>query len=749
MTSYAQRIFLSSVILLSGICTPIVSVSAQGGGELRLAASALPRGQFAPSNAQTEDGRLIPAEQFFPAARCASCHQDTHAAWSESLHRNAGREPFYTESVDLLRQTRGNEATQHCEACHAPVALLSGALRSGSNAPPRALVEEGVTCTVCHSITTTSLEGTGSYTIRRPALLARADGTPVAGDVSDKEIMADLAGHRRAVMRPLLREPEFCAACHKSVAPPALNGYKMLRGFSVYDEWQQSGASREAALPFYRRETRASCNSCHMQAEESAHDMAAKEGVLASHRWLGANTATPLFYGARKQVERTTEFLRDKVLNVDIFSLTRAATGEVFAPLDAKADNHLTLRAGEEVSVEVVVANRKAAHSFPPELRDMYEPWVEFEALDAAGRTIFHSGFIKPDQTLDESAHVYKALLLDESGRVVTRHQMWATRVKAYDNAVASGRTDIARYRFRVPGGAAGALTLRARVNYRRFIQEYTDYVLQKHNAAQLKMPVVCMAEAGVKIVGGATQPRKGEGQAREGDEPRDAVAAENLWRRWNDYGIGLMEQAQYGAASRAFARASELKPNDPDPLISAAVAEMKTERFGPERAQLFKARELLERALKLAPTLARARFFYALLLRSEGQPVEAADELARIAREFPRDREVVRQLGQTLYGLGRLESARAAFESLLTIDPNDTGAYQFLAPLYKSEGRTEEAARADALFLLWRDDPLADRLAARFFALNPQWAEERVWSHTHGSDSPPRPTLTGHFAAP
>jgi hypothetical protein len=95
------------------------------------------------------------------------------------------------------------------------------------------------------------------------------------------------------------------------------------------------------------------------------------------------------------------------------------------------------------------------------------------------------------------------------------------------------------------------------------------------------------------------------------------------------------------------------------------------------------------------------------------------------------------------------LERARAAFESLLTIDPNDTGAYQFLAPLYKSEGRTEEAARADALFLLWRDDPLADHLAARFFALNPQWAEERVWSHTHGSDSPPRPTLTGRFAAP
>src|SRR5204863_8974826 len=194
-------------------------------------------------------------------SRCAACHKDTHAAWSESLHRNAGREPFYKESVDILRRTRGSEATQHCESCHAPVAVFSGALKAGGSEQPRALNDEGVTCSVCHSITGTSLEGTGSFTIRRPVLLAREDGTPVEGDVTDAAIMADVPGHRRAVMRPLLHTSEFCAACHKSVAPPELNGYKFLRGFSAYDEWQQSGASREAATPYYRRDERVTCNS--------------------------------------------------------------------------------------------------------------------------------------------------------------------------------------------------------------------------------------------------------------------------------------------------------------------------------------------------------------------------------------------------------------------------------------------------------------------------------------------------------
>src|SRR5262249_38837560 len=142
-------------------------------------------GDFSPSNAKTESGGLIPVEQFISAARCLSCHQDTHAAWSESLHRNAAREPFYRETADILLRTRGIEFTRHCESCHTPVALFSGALRKNAprqEAPFTPFDQEGVTCSVCHSVTDAKLNGTGSFTIRRPALLAKEDGAPVFGD---------------------------------------------------------------------------------------------------------------------------------------------------------------------------------------------------------------------------------------------------------------------------------------------------------------------------------------------------------------------------------------------------------------------------------------------------------------------------------------------------------------------------------------------------------------------------------------
>jgi len=73
---------------------------------------------------------------------------------------------------------------------------------------------------------------------------------------------------------------------------------------------------------------------------------------------------------------------------------------------------------GEEVTAEVVVANRKAAHSFAPEVRDLYEIWVAFEAIDDQGTVLLRSGFLKPDAMLDESAHVYKAILLDHLNRL-------------------------------------------------------------------------------------------------------------------------------------------------------------------------------------------------------------------------------------------------------------------------------------------------------------------------------------------
>src|SRR6185503_8813155 len=188
MTTYKRSLTLAIVLALASVYFSLNwNTSADGGRVIGNGRDVppVPSEPFSPSNARTEDANFIPEKQFFPAARCASCHKDTHTGWSQSLHRNAAREPFYRESVDILLRTRGIEFTRHCESCHTPIALFSGALAKDQprqQAPFTPLDDEGVTCTVCHSITAARLNGTGSFTIRRPALLAKEDGTPIFGD---------------------------------------------------------------------------------------------------------------------------------------------------------------------------------------------------------------------------------------------------------------------------------------------------------------------------------------------------------------------------------------------------------------------------------------------------------------------------------------------------------------------------------------------------------------------------------------
>jgi hypothetical protein len=62
-------------------------------------------------------------------------------------------------------------------------------------------------------------------------------------------------------------------------------------------------------------------------------------------------------------------------LNVDIFAIRKASDGKMIAPLGSQPFN---LAAGEVVQAMVVIQNKNIGHSLVPEVRDLYEAWVEF-----------------------------------------------------------------------------------------------------------------------------------------------------------------------------------------------------------------------------------------------------------------------------------------------------------------------------------------------------------------------------------
>ena len=202
----------------------------------------------------------------FPKAEyCGHCHEEAYHQWRQALHSNSFRTPFYRTSVNILIRTKGIEFSRHCDSCHNPIAVLSGALTQDSHVD-RSFDQDGLTCTTCHSIQRLqSTSGNGGYVMGVPAVMVDEKGNRIPGEVPFGDILEHPERHSQAVMQPFYRTPEFCAACHKANLPNPLNDYKFIRAFTVYDEWQNSKFSKRNPLTFYSADF-TTCQGCHMRS---------------------------------------------------------------------------------------------------------------------------------------------------------------------------------------------------------------------------------------------------------------------------------------------------------------------------------------------------------------------------------------------------------------------------------------------------------------------------------------------------
>jgi Flp pilus assembly protein TadD len=672
---------------------------------------------FLPSNATTDTGQFIDSKSFLTAKYCGHCHQEAYAEWRQTAHANSFRAPWYIKNTNLLRDEKGIEFTRHCEGCHNPIALVSGALTKGSPID-RHFDADGITCTTCHSIQKVDARGTGSYVMAQPAVLVDANDKPIYGEVSDREILAHLDRHSKAVMKDFYRTSDFCAACHKAALPRILNNYKWQRAIFLSDEWQQSSFAKQSPLPFYVKDQVSICQTCHMKSEAiTLQDYGAEDGKLKSHRWLGANTALSKYYGYDEQMEKTVAFLRTGVFNVDIFGIERNGD-KIAAPL---GNVPFEVAAGDDLVVSVVVQNKGIAHNHVPEQRDFYESWVEFQVKDSAGKTIMDSGAIGQDGELDPGAHSFTNRLVNTSGVLNDLHQVWDTRIIAFNNTIISGRSQIVRFGFKLPAGVAGPITLTAKVNYRRFNQRFIEFGLGKH----YQLPVVEMASRTRTIALGANQPAPPDAE----DNP--------LWMRWNNYGIGLLDAQQYADSAAAFEHVAQLRPDYADAYTNVAIADYSWQRYDQSRTQL-------EKALKLSPKNARALYYLALVERIQGNLDAAVADLREMAAQYPRSRDAHRELGFSLYQQHKYDEARQEYETVQSIDPDDLAAHYILSIVYRRLGMKDKAAVEAAAFADQKDDPTANTYALDFLSKHPEITAESVPWHVHRATGQIIPEASG-----
>ena len=749
-----------------------------------------PQGKFFPSSAQTKDHGNIPAKYFMQSQACERCHEDIYKQWYSSAHHfSSFNNQWYRKSIEYMQDVAGVKSSKWCAGCHDPSLLFSGMfdtpIRQIENTPA---AKAGLSCLMCHSIVQVkSTMGQGDFTLEYPKLheLAASEN-PALRALHDFVVKLNPEPHRRTFLKPFMRTQvaEFCSSCHKVHLDVPVNRYRWVRGFNEYDNWQASGVSGQGARSFYYPANPMMCADCHMPQVPSK-DAGNVNGLVHSHRFPGANTAVPTANDDPQQLEVSKRFLQDKQLTVDIFAVSPAGkdsgapsvatslgpqlattfavgeeaesgqTGEstsearaVTAPL-GRVD--AGVRRGHDVLVDVVVRTRKMGHFFPGGTIDAFDVWLELKAEDEKGQTIFWSGKVEDDGNgpVEKGAHFYRSLQIDGHGNPITKRNAWATRSVVYVHLIPPGAADTAHFRLHIPESAGGKITLHAKLNYRKFMWWNThfayagvedpskphgevtpDYDERKwaftgdtsEVAGQLKqipnLPIITVAEdtKSLRVL------------PRNAATPQPQVTlAKDDWTRWNDYGIGLFLQGDLKGAAAAFAKITEIDSQNPDGWVNIGrclVQEGDTEG----------ARKVLDKALALAPRLARANFLYARVLREEGKFEEAAEHLQIVLAQYPRDRVVLNELGRVQFLQKQYAHAVKTFQQTLAVDPEDLQANYNLMLCYNGLGDEKRANEHKQRYLRFKADESAQAITGAYRQAHPEDNNERQLVHEHVS---------------
>jgi Flp pilus assembly protein TadD len=390
--------------------------------------------------------------------------------------------------------------------------------------------------------------------------------------------------------------------------------------------------------------------------------------------------------------------------------LARPDGSDLIAPLGTQ---RFEIKPGDELQAMVVIQNKGIGHTLIPEQRDMYQAWAEFELTDATGKVLHASGRLNPEGYLDPDAHSFVTRLLDAKGNLLVKHEIWDRHTTATDATIQPGRSTLVRYGFRIPKDGMGPYTITAKVNYRHFDEPFTNFALgDKH-------PLYPVAQMTVR----SRVLKIGE------NAPVAADAKDNAdWMRWNNFGIALLDQAQYAQAKDAFSEVLKLGPDYGDAYTNLGIVYLQWERYADASASL-------KQALTMMPGDARALYYAALVERNQGDLDAAVINLQKVIARFPRSIDAHRELGFSYYQQHKYALARTEYETVQGIEPDDLSAHYNLAIIYRRQGDKQKAAAQAALFADQKDDPMASTATLGFLRSHPELSGESVPWHLHSAD--------------
>lgn len=387
---------------------------------------------------------------FSSAEDCKACHPQHYAEWSGSMHAYAMTDPvFFAIRTEGQGQYAG-ALDQNCVQCHSPIGSRAGELPWGpidrqAIAP---VLNEGITCDLCHSITSYSKLGTAGMDF--------LPGDTINGGIEDP---VDNTFHA-SVYNPLFKSSELCGSCHDFIAD---GGAELERTFR---EWDEAG----------RASTGKTCAGCHMPEYTGQAAPDAPERTLHQHTFVGVDMALIDFPHRAEQAQLVENLLRSAVT--------------------LQLDTPASVTPGGKLQFSVSLTNNKTGHNVPSGTSFRREMWLSVTVKDASGTVVYSSGQLDTsgDIIADPDLFNARSTMIRPDGAPTTA--TW--EASSIENpAIRPGETRVIDYAVILPGESSGTLTIEVALCFRSFAPALLRAVGMDE---LLPLPITDMAGASASV---------------------------------------------------------------------------------------------------------------------------------------------------------------------------------------------------------------------------------------------------------
>jgi hypothetical protein len=338
------------------------------------------------------------------------------------MHAYGGVDPVMLAMEELAAAELGTEGLgNECIACHAPVAARAGSRE-------RELLEEGVNCDVCHSMSEVpplaSIDFLNDLDPHGPKIGTMAG--PIANDAHTSET------------RTFFAKSTQCQSCHQ-VNLPTGGGLE-----NTFQEWSDSNLSGMGI----------ECQDCHMPeyTGQAAIDGPIR-GNLHRHTFVGVDYA----YEPFRNIDRLAQIESIRLLLANSVTMTLENVPDAIGE-------------AESVSFEVSILNDRTGHSIPSGVSFAREMWLDVILLDANFATVGRSGWLEAngdlvDPAVDPSLAFFGAIATDAAGNPTP----FNFRAVAVDESrmIPFQGTSVSSYVFQVPPATPFPLTLNVTLRFR------------------------------------------------------------------------------------------------------------------------------------------------------------------------------------------------------------------------------------------------------------------------------------------